>query len=72
MYVYDEFPFFKIKKPLFDSITTSSGLNLYTARVVNDQWNYCWNIPSPCAESVENISVKVKLGYFFISKKTSN
>ena len=62
-YKYTNFPFFSIleKKYIFE--TTSSGLLVYKTK------GHCWNVPSPCAQSLDKFELKTikKNGYFFFT-----
>ncbi len=63
-YKYDNFPFFAIpeKKYIFEA--TESGLIVYKTK------GHCWNIPSPCVQSLGKLKLKTikKNGYYFFYK----
>ena len=60
-YKYDNFPFFAIPEKEYTFEKTASGLVVYKTD------GHCWNTPSPCAQSLGELSVKIKKknGYYF-------
>ena len=60
-YKFDKFPFFAIPEKKHDFEKTLSGLVVYKTD------GHCWNTPSPCAQSLGELSVKTKKknGYYF-------
>ena len=61
LYKFNDFPFFAIpdKKYIFE--VTESGLIVYKTK------GHCWNVPSPCVQNLEKLSLKTtkKNGYYF-------
>ncbi len=64
-YQYLNFPFFAIPKKDYIFETTNSGLKIYKTK------GHCWNVPSPCVMSMEELSLKTgKLnGFHFIMRR---
>ncbi|MDA9678501.1 hypothetical protein N9T44_02460, partial [Candidatus Pelagibacter sp.] len=60
-YKYDNFPFFAVLEKDYIFETTSSGLVVYKTS------GHCWNVPSPCVQSLDKLSLTTikKNGYFF-------
>lgn len=60
-YKFNNFPFFSIPEKKYISEKTYTGLIVYKTS------GHCWNVPSPCVQSLDKLSfdTKKKYGYYF-------
>ena len=60
-YKFNNFPFFAIPEKKYDFEKTPSGLVVYKTE------GHCWNTPSPCVQSLGELTLKTikKNGYYF-------
>jgi hypothetical protein len=67
MYKFSNFPYYVIKKIEYKSSVSESGLVTFSPQYIENGWNYCWDIPSPCIMNPEAVILsKYKKNYFFI------
>ncbi|MBD1137520.1 hypothetical protein IDH33_01620 [Pelagibacterales bacterium SAG-MED43] len=64
-YKFEQFPFFAIQVKDYSFEKTEAGLVIYQTN------GHCWNIPSPCVQSMGKLGVTTvkKNGYYFIKRK---
>ncbi len=64
-YKFEQFPFFAIQVKDYSFEKTEAGLIIYQTN------GHCWNIPSPCVQSMGKLGVTTvkKNGYYFIKRK---
>tara|TARA_B110000977_G_scaffold125183_1_gene160302 strand:- start:4377 stop:6092 length:1716 start_codon:yes stop_codon:yes gene_type:complete len=68
MYKFSNFPYYVIKKIEYKSSTSESGLITYSPKYIENESNFCWDVPSPCIMDPKAIIIsKKKSGYFFIT-----